>query len=276
MLKKCFGIISWLPNDKENRILREERLNRLLKQLSELMPEIDILIIAQNWGDFIPVNTNNNKIIKNYPPLGILGARKTLRKEFLNLNYDYIIMFDDDAIIQYANLNLIKQYLQLIDNNPKGFAFVRGTNNAYNPYAGAHLNLCAISRYIYEREDMVDLDPQKGEGFEDCVFATLLHHKYSNLEWNIPDGLKCIQFRIKGEKAKSTWWDECKHKSGLLQRTNAVCKYISENKKLPENLSDFISNVNSNKKIHIVSRKTILNTEATFTGLPEEYWKDNF
>lgn len=28
--------------------------------------------------------------------------------------------------------------------------------------------------------------------------------------------------------------------------------------------------------LHIVSRKTILNTQATFTGLPEEYWKDNF
>lgn len=272
MLKKCFGIISWLPNDKENRYLREERLNRLLKQLDQIMPEIDILLIAQNWDNFIPFKTRNKQIIRTYEPLGILGARKTLRKEFLKLNYDYIIMFDDDAIIEYDNLNLIKNYLNLIEKNPKGFSFVKGQNSPYNPYAGAQLNLCAISRYIYEKEDMVDLDPQKGEGFEDCVFATLLHHKYSNLEWDVPDGLKCIQFQITGEKAKSTWWDDCENKANLLGRTNAVCKYISEHKDLPPNLSQFILSVGrvSNRPHVVVKESTV------FTGLPEEWWKESF
>jgi hypothetical protein len=48
MLKKCFGIPSWLPDKEPDRSLRIERINRLFKQLNDLWPDIDILVIAQN------------------------------------------------------------------------------------------------------------------------------------------------------------------------------------------------------------------------------------
>ena len=64
MLKKVFGIPSWLPDVEPARSLRIERINRLFKQLDYLWPNIDILVIAQNWKDFKPIETKNKQIIK--------------------------------------------------------------------------------------------------------------------------------------------------------------------------------------------------------------------
>lgn len=162
-MNKCFGIISWLPNKQPDRQLREERLNRLFKQLETLWPDIDILIIAQNWKDFVPKHNNKLNIIKYDEGLGILKARKELRKEFLKLNYDYIIMLDDDAIIEYTDNKAPKKFMDMIDENPNKFCFIHSEaqKDYYIPYASAQLNLCAISKFIYEKEDIPDVDPQK-------------------------------------------------------------------------------------------------------------------
>jgi len=48
MLKKCFGIPSWLPDKEPDRRLRKERVIRLIDRLNELWPGVDILVIAQN------------------------------------------------------------------------------------------------------------------------------------------------------------------------------------------------------------------------------------
>jgi len=247
MLNKCFGIISWFPDKEPARTQRQNRINRLFTQLNNLWPDIDILVVAQNWGNFKPVETTNNQIIKNYMPLGILGARKTLREEFLKSNYNYIIMFDDDAIIECDNETVNNDFIIAIENNPNGFCFVKGEDNAYNPYAGAQLNLCAISRFIYNQEPMVDIDPQKGEGFEDCIFATLLHHKYADYEFNIPEGIRCIQFRNPDEPVESTWWGTHKNGKYLIQNTNFLCRYIAEHKRLPNDYKKFLSSVEKDK-----------------------------
>jgi len=100
-----------------------------------------------------------------------------LREEFLRLGYDYIIMFDDDAIIKCDDAKAHLDFIKEIDKHPQGFCFIHGQNSKYHPYIGAQLNLCAISRFIYEQEPMVNIDPQKNEGYEDSIFACLLHHK---------------------------------------------------------------------------------------------------
>lgn len=177
MLKKCFGIPSWLPEKEPDRLQRQERLNRLFNQLNNLWPDTDILVIAQNWLDFKPIKTKNKQIIKTYEPLGILKARQILREEFLKLGYDYLIMLDDDAIIKCDNDHAHLDFIDEIDKHPQGFCFIHGNNSKYHPYIGAQLNLCAISKFIYENEPMVPIDPQKNEGYEDSIFACLLHHK---------------------------------------------------------------------------------------------------
>lgn len=47
-MNKAFGIVSWLPDKEPARQMRKDRLERLLKQIDELWPDIDILIITQN------------------------------------------------------------------------------------------------------------------------------------------------------------------------------------------------------------------------------------
>ena len=241
MLKKCFGIISWLPNNI-SRQQRQDRLNQLLKQLNELWPTIDILIIAQNCQDFKTAEVSNNIIIKEYPELGILGARRALREEFLALDYDYIIMFDDDAIVEYKD-NTYITFMEEVDKHPKGFCFIHGNNSRYHPYCAAQLNLCAISRYIYEKEPMVDIDPQKNEGFEDSIYACLLHHKWGKYEFNPPIGIRCVQFSNPKLHATSTWVGTCEGKRPfrtMVENTDRIQKYIAENKAFPASYKQMI------------------------------------
>jgi len=232
-MKKVFGIPSWLPDKEPARSQRQERINRLFKQLNDLWPDIDILVIAQNWQDFKPIETRNKQIVKQYDPLGILKARQVLRAEFLKLDYDYIIMFDDDAIIKFTDKTCVKNYMQILDKHPTGFCFVPGSGS--DGYAQAQLNLCAISRYIYEKEPIPNIDPQNNEGYEDQIYAHLLHIKYARFEFKFPDGLKCIQFQNKSEAAPSTWAGEV-HSKGwrMLQAgTKKVSQYINDYKDMP-------------------------------------------
>lgn len=204
-MKFCIGIVSYLPKDLKNRPLRIERLNRLLCQINDFWPYADILIIAQNWKDFKPVPVANKIIKYSFEDgIGILKARNTLRTEFLKLDYDYIILFDDDAIISGTRIaaeNLVKIMIQ----KANGFGFVKGGTNAYCPYADSQLNLAVVSRKIFAEVPFPDLDPQKEEGYEDRVFSTLLHNKYADDEFDIPSELKCIHFLNSAEVAKSTW-----------------------------------------------------------------------
>ena len=235
MLRKVFGIPSWLPDKEPDRTQRKERINRLFKQLNDLWPDIDILVIAQNWQDFKPIETKNKQIVKKYEPLGILGARKTLREEFLNLGYDYIIMFDDDAIIKCDNNHAHIDFINEIDKHKDGFCFVRGNNSQYHPYIAAQLNLCAISRFIYKNEPMVDIDPQKDEGFEDSIFACLLHYKWSRYEFLAPTTIRPIQFQNKNEVAPSTWFDMTNNSfRNILHLTNKIQAYIKEHREMPK------------------------------------------
>lgn len=236
-MKKVFGIVSWLPDKEPDRSERIKRLNSLFLSLSKLDPATPILIIAQNWKDFKPVEAKNELIIKVYPCLGILKARQTLRAEFLKLDYNYIIMFDDDAIIVNNN-NAYRDYLDLIEKNPKGFCFIaRHEPLKYNPFADSQLNLCAISRYIYEAEDIPNVDAQKGEGFEDRVYSCLLYTKYKQFFFKAPAGLYCDHFCNPKAVLPSTWAEQKEFDwQRMIMNTETIEKYIVEHNDLPRSI----------------------------------------
>lgn len=234
-LKKVFGIISYFPWEQPARKQRQDRLDRLVKQLSNLCPDIPIMIISQQWKNYTLEGKCKNQIIKyDYPKLGILAARQELRKHFLESNYDYLIMFDDDAIIE-GTLGMMISYMQEIEKHPEGFCFIKGGGSSpYTEYADSQLNLCAISRWIYEREPIPDIDPQKSQAFEDRIWSTLLHFKYAEKEFDAPAGLKCIHFKNPNEVAPSTWSSEKHYQwKQMREKTREIEKYISENKELP-------------------------------------------
>ena len=200
-LNKVFGIISYFPNNDtkhhiEIRRKRSRRCSELLCKLNELWPDIDIMIIAQNWQDYDVPKIKNRVIKYDYDKLGILGARRELRKKFLESDYDYLIMLEDDGIISCEDPSI---YMSEIDNHPNGIGVIRHTE--------CPLMLLAISKYIYNQIDMPDIDVEKGEGFEDDIFVARCFAQFPNNCFDFPkDCIKETSFRYTGEGACPSSW----------------------------------------------------------------------
>jgi len=204
MTKKVIGIVSYFPTN--NYQARQQRLLRLLGQLKTYWPFLPIIIIAQNWCDnnFLPKDLNIT--VYNYSsPLGILKARQELRNKFLETDYEQIIMFDDDAVIETTETKA-QEFLQICDNNPKGFMFLKGhRHDPLGIYDPAQLNGCCISRWLIEAEPLrEEWDPQKYGIFEDVVYAHLFHWKYPEYEFEV-FGFACVQWSNPKYPLKSTW-----------------------------------------------------------------------
>lgn len=207
MINKVFGIISYFPNNDsdyhiETRRERSRRFRELLFKLEELWPTVDIIIIAQNWQDFELPAIKNKITTYHYGKLGILGARRELRKRFLNSDYDYLIMLDDDGMIETEDPSV---YMDTIDAHPDGIGVIRHVN--------CPLMLLAISKQIYFQIDMPDIDAEKGEGFEDDVFVASCFAKFPDKAFDFPnDCIKETSFKYSGVgKCPSTWSGERKY-----------------------------------------------------------------
>ena len=197
ILKVCFGIISWLPDNKQDREKRIDRLNSLFTQLHDIFGDVEYLIVAQNWKDYqIPSSVKGT--IYNYNKLGIINARKMLGKHFLESSYDYLIMCDDDVVLEVDNDFTKEEFFDTLKKHPNGFMFLQ--------YSWS-LNMCAVSRSIYSQSPMVDIDPEKGEGYEDVVWPNLLHYKHKNKEFNVRH-IKFVQNKGNYVKELPSTWDK--------------------------------------------------------------------
>lgn len=195
-LKHCFGIISWLPDDETKRTQRIRRLNETFEQIKNIFGDVEYIIVAQNWKDYkLPDYVKAQ--VYNYDKLGILKARKTLGQHFLDSKYDYLIMCDDDIVLQ-VDKDFTKDYFfASLDAHRDGFMFLQ--------YSWS-LNLCAISKYIYAQSPMIDIDPEKGEGYEDTTYPWLLHYKHPDKEFKI-SGIKFVQNKSIYHSNHSSTWD---------------------------------------------------------------------
>lgn len=224
MQKKVFGIISYFPNSDtayhtEMRTKRTKRFFSMLYRLEELWPTVDIIIIAQNWQGLAIPDIHNKVTIYHYPKLGILNARRELRKKFLDSEYDYLIMLDDDFIISSSNP---QAFLTEIDKHPDGFGAIR--------LPPSPLPFFSISKYIYNQIDMPDIDPEKGEGFEDDIFSAICFAKFPERGFMFPEGLAHdASFHYKGPgECPSTWSRESKYDwSHMRSYTKAIIANIN-------------------------------------------------
>ena len=88
--------VSRIPNETTtSNVFRIEKLDAVIKNCNFLF-NLPIMIIAQNWKNLV-CNLPNVNVINYENKLGITGARRELRKKFLESEYDYIVMLDDDA-----------------------------------------------------------------------------------------------------------------------------------------------------------------------------------
>ena len=160
-LSKVVGIISYLPDDVNKREHRLVKLTQLIKDCNRLF-DLPIIIIAQNWPDDLFKDEKNLIIHRYEKPLTIVGARKELRRVFLEeYNYDYLIMLDDDCEIVG---NDATRYLKQIDDNPDCWILT----------VWSELKLFAISRTIFAKTTYDDVREEYKEGWEDWVFLAKL------------------------------------------------------------------------------------------------------
>ena len=164
-MNKVIGIISYLPDDVNKRKIREEKIDSLIKTCNELF-DLPIIIVAQNWKDF---KVDCCQLYKFEKPLGIVGARKELRKIFLHSGYDYLIMLDDDCKV-LGTKEGANRYLKEIDNHPGMFGVFYGTL----------LKLFAISKEIFSLQDYGDGEVENGDFFEDILLVNTLEKRFPN------------------------------------------------------------------------------------------------
>ena len=172
-LKAVMGIISYLPDDPKLRLLRANRLNELIQQIDRIF-NIPIMIIAQNWaGVSLQEGTTRQPIIiHNYKNgLGINKARQVLREKFLESDFNYLVMIDDDGVLR-GTPEGGRAYLQQMTLHPYGFCEVKPSL----------LKLFAISKPCYELikipDGGADDKDQNMRFFEDMYMCRSLKRIY--------------------------------------------------------------------------------------------------
>lgn len=217
--RNLIGIISYLPDDKDKRMHRFVGLVDLIHTCNKIFNyELHIFVLIQNYTEneiLALYRIPNVECSFNYPKLGIVGARRQLRNEFLNGHYENLIMLDDDSVIEGSSVGG-KKYLEQLDNHPGMFYEFQDTL----------LKLFAISKEVFAEQDFIDVNPEKEEGFEDRVFVNVLRHKFPNKRYVFEkNGLQ--ESSISTSDKMSTWYTNQDNKKMLNNTEEIINKIIN-------------------------------------------------
>lgn len=211
-MKICIGIISYFPDTDESRKIRSARLNKLIGRCNDLF-NLPILIVAQNWKSIV-CKDDNIKVYYYENKLGITGARKELRKKFIESEYDYMIMLDDD--IQLAGTKpSADEYIKQIQSNPNGFCTFKALT----------LQLFAISKELFSKIEFPDGEIANGDYFEDMWLIMALKKLYPEKHHVFKRGdLNPIGDAVRDKD--STWFHGQFNKHEIGDRTRAMIKRL--------------------------------------------------
>lgn len=193
-----------------------DKLNDLLSRCDELFG-LPIIIISQNWKDDVTLIKLSKSTIINYKydiKLGITGARRELRKRFLESDYDYLIMLDDDIHL-VGNKASADNYLRQIDNHPGDF----GT------FKQLTLQLFAISKELFSEIDYPAGEVADGDYFEDMWLIMALKKLYPDNFYSFVRGNLDPQGNAAND-ANSTWYHKQFVKREIGDRTRAMIKEL--------------------------------------------------
>ena len=205
-MNACIGIISYFP-DSKYRTVRAARCETLITRCREVFG-LPMVIIAQNWNNEIAIT--EDMIVESYnSPLTILGARQALRTHFLASNYDYLIMFDDDCVLEGTSEDG-QRFLTALTKNPD--KYLKKDNQ---------FKLFAVSKDTYNRFPLPPLGVENGTGIEDMAFFAVLKHsapedEITGFEWG---GLKDAS--VWRDDQATTW-----HRQNIPQLIQNTKRYI--------------------------------------------------
>ena len=192
-------IISYLPDDWDDKQARKVAHLKQLKSIKATTPNAKIYIIAQNYKeeDYI---VDPQIIYYKYGKLGAMKARNTALNHFYNSNYDFCILNDDDTVINPTET--AKNFFLELENNTEKFTdfdIIWSRDMIHHPFQPSELpelnnynnnwvfNYCltAVWHYavvrnfkkFYNKEEYQDesVDPTKGNGYDDADFCYYLH-----------------------------------------------------------------------------------------------------
>ena len=210
-MKICIGIISYFPDDNKREI-RIERAKKVIEDCNKLF-NLPIIIVAQNWKGVMIYDDNLH--IHRYDKLGITGARKELRKLFLDSEYDYMIMLDDDAKL-VGTKDDAREYLRTIENHPGA---------RYGVYKTYLLKLFAISKEMFKEIDYPDGEASNGDFFEDMYLIMALNKKYPDKKFIFTRG-GIDENSNSASDPLSTWYHRQFHKKQMGDRTREMIRNL--------------------------------------------------
>lgn len=212
---KCFGIISYLPEDQNLRAERIRRLENLMSILNTYF-KLPIVIVAQNWNDYkLPEYSNTIYLYKFSRGLGIVKARYYLRLFLLkNHNFDRYIFLDDDSKLT-CNQFGVDRYLKEVDNC-KGFGKFNGIW-----FRWAVLTNEMLRKTNWDYLVKIGFEPSKGDGWEDWVFWNVFPKIYTNVTTQFTKDNNFNEKFLSSEKDQYTTWYK-KGFSNLLNKSKNV------------------------------------------------------
>ena len=212
-MKICIGIISYFPDDERLRKVRSEKLDKVLRDCNNLF-NLPVIIIAQNWKN-IRCSLKNVNVLYYENKLGITGARRELRRVFLESEYDYLIMLDDDAKL-IGTPEDAYYYLNQIQEHPGKW---------FGVYKTFLLKLFAISKEMFKEIDYPKGEAEDGAFFEDMYLIMALEKKFPKNKF-VFKRTSLNDVSDSANDPDSTWYHRQYNKHDIGDRTRAMIKEL--------------------------------------------------
>lgn len=200
------GVISYFPDDPSVRIKRKQAHEKQMRWLNDMWPSVDVVQISQNYtrdeekeAEIALGNGIRRFTQITGPKLGMSGARNRVLDAFYSSDYEYLALMDDDVtVFPYYDAHRFLHDLCLYQH-PEEVGMVRPLVPSMVPFKKSNWNARKevrsfwilrssmsinpsgvnilgnfrkrFGKSVYFREDM---DPSKGEGYEDYDFVLRL------------------------------------------------------------------------------------------------------
>ena len=241
------GQISYLPNN-ELRTKRFEAARTQIEWLHKVLPSVKITSVLQNYTDAERDLIKSDNIIGFSNPIGAGKARNLILEKFYNSNYDWLLLCDDDTILddKYHCENFIEE----LSNNEKKFSgidAVSAIEPEYHPYkklnyedkgnlthfkfeprelnSGSATSFIRNIKKFYGKEIYFpNIDANKGEGREDMEM--LFSWLKAGLTWYNMDTM--IRKSLCFDKSSIFGADTKKRDKILMKCLDSICERYAE------------------------------------------------
>ena len=241
------GQISYLPNN-ELRTKRFEAARTQIEWLHKVLPNVKITSVLQNYTNAESDLIKSDDIISFSKPIGAGKARNLILEKFYNSNYDWLLLCDDDTILdaKYHCENFIEE----LSNNEKKFSgidAVSAIEPEYHPYkklnyedkgnlthfkfeprelnSGSATSFIRNIKKFYGKEIYFpNIDANKGEGREDMEM--LFSWLKAGLTWYNMDTM--IRKSLCFDKSSIFGADTKKRDKILMKCLDSICERYAE------------------------------------------------